>query len=204
MRNPLFYIDPDGNQVKSVYMIGGDNSNEKSETGESKEINESNKISSERKNSRMLQKDATRHLESGATNTDVGLLDPVDWMSGSIATASMRAYSRMTLSVTEKLVERSIKSMKLTENVFLNETALNWSLENHKTVSKWASQMNERGWTSNSITEAIMYGQKFTAVNKIKIGNAATRYVHPETGQSVVVDNITKEIIQVGGKNFDY
>jgi hypothetical protein len=38
-------------------------------------------------------------------------------------------------------------------------------------------------------------------VNK---GNAATRYVHPETGRSVVVDDETREVIHVGGAAFKY
>lgn len=32
----------------------------------------------------------------------------------------------------------------------------------------------------------------------------ATRYVHPKTGKSVVVDNRTGEIFHVGGKGFKY
>jgi hypothetical protein len=35
-------------------------------------------------------------------------------------------------------------------------------------------------------------------------GNTATRYVHPETGRSVVVDDETKEVIHVGGDGFKY
>ena len=38
-------------------------------------------------------------------------------------------------------------------------------------------------------------------VNK---ANGATRYVHPTTGQSVVIDDVTKEFLHVGGKEFKY
>ena len=34
--------------------------------------------------------------------------------------------------------------------------------------------------------------------------NSATRYVHPETGRSVVIDNVTGEVIHVGGDGFKY
>jgi hypothetical protein len=63
--------------------------------------------------------------------------------------------------------------------------------------------MGPRGWTQEAIDEAIKSGQQVKAVNKAT-GNAATRYVHPTTGQSVVVDNITGEVIHVGGPGFKY
>ncbi len=60
------------------------------------------------------------------------------------------------------------------------------------------------GWSYKQIAEAVQNGSKFKAVNKVNPGNTATRYVHPQTGQSVVVDDVTKEIIHVGGKGFKY
>jgi hypothetical protein len=35
-------------------------------------------------------------------------------------------------------------------------------------------------------------------------GNPATPYVHPKTGQSVVLDDVTGEVIHVGGPGFTY
>jgi hypothetical protein len=35
-------------------------------------------------------------------------------------------------------------------------------------------------------------------------GNPAWRYVNPTTGRSVVIDDVTKEVIHVGGDNFKY
>jgi hypothetical protein len=81
--------------------------------------------------------------------------------------------------------------------------------------------MAQRGWTPQQITEAIQNGQQFPAVNNVNPGNAATRYVHPTTGRSVVVDNTTRyvhpttgrsvvvdnttqEVIHVGGDGFVY
>ena len=71
--------------------------------------------------------------------------------------------------------------------------------------SKIQKQMQTRGWTQSSIDEAVLGGNKFPAVNKLGGANSpATRYVHPKTGQSVVIDNTTGEIIQVGGPGFKY
>lgn len=53
------------------------------------------------------------------------------------------------------------------------------------------------------IREAVASGQKFQTINKAT-GNPAIRFVHPRTGQSVVIDMITKEIIHVGGPGFLY
>jgi Colicin E5 ribonuclease domain len=66
---------------------------------------------------------------------------------------------------------------------------------------KIARQMPTRGWTQAQINEAIATGEQIPAVNYAN-GNPATRYVHPTTGQSVVVDNVTGQVIQVGGPGF--
>jgi hypothetical protein len=34
--------------------------------------------------------------------------------------------------------------------------------------------------------------------------NGATRYVNPTTGRSVVIDNVTQEVLHVGGDGFLY
>lgn len=64
--------------------------------------------------------------------------------------------------------------------------------------------MNQRGWKPNQVTEAIQKGKQFPAENLVNKGNPATRYVHPETGRSIVQDNVTKEIIHFGGDGFKY
>ena len=66
-------------------------------------------------------------------------------------------------------------------------------------------QMQTRGWTPDLIDEAVTSGANYPAVNKLGGANTpATRYVSPTTGQSVVVDNATGEIIHVGGPGFKY
>jgi len=79
-----------------------------------------------------------------------------------------------------------------------------WALGGGKSAGKWASQMETRGWTAKQITEAIESGEQHVAKNLVNEGNTATRYVHPTTGRSVVVDNETKEVIHVGGDGFKY
>ena len=79
-----------------------------------------------------------------------------------------------------------------------------WMLGGFKNPQKWENQMAQRGWTNEQITEALQTGESFSAVNNINLGNSATRYVHPTTGRSVVIDDVTREIIHVGGDGFLY
>jgi hypothetical protein len=79
-----------------------------------------------------------------------------------------------------------------------------WRLGGNHTAQQWRNKMARRGWTPQQISEAIQYGPQFPAVNNVNPDNAATRYVHPTTGRSVVVDNVTGEVIHVGGDGFVY
>jgi hypothetical protein len=74
----------------------------------------------------------------------------------------------------------------------------------HKSAEKWQKQMEARGWTPDQIQEAISNGKQYPAANNVNPGNTATRYVNPTTGQSVVVDDQTGEILHVGGPGFKY
>jgi hypothetical protein len=79
-----------------------------------------------------------------------------------------------------------------------------WNRGGQKSVQKFQNQMQKRGWTPAQIDEAMSSGQKFSAPNMVNPGNTATRYVHPQTGRSVVVDDVTKEVLHVGGDGFLY
>jgi hypothetical protein len=79
-----------------------------------------------------------------------------------------------------------------------------WKLGANHSVEQWRAKMQHRGWTPEQITEAMQHGQSLPAVNMVNPGNPATRYVHPTTGRSVVVDDATKEVIHVGGDGFVY
>jgi RHS repeat-associated protein len=72
-----------------------------------------------------------------------------------------------------------------------------------KQAGKLARQMAQRGWTDDMIREAVASGQQVATTNFAN-GNAAIRFIHPRTGQSVIVDMITKEIIMVGGRGFRF
>jgi len=79
-----------------------------------------------------------------------------------------------------------------------------YSFGAYKLGGKWLSQMSARGWTGQTIQEAITSGETYPATNLINPANTAIRYVHPITGQSLVIDDITKEIIHLGGPGFKY
>lgn len=79
-----------------------------------------------------------------------------------------------------------------------------WNLGAHKSKLKFQKQMETRGWKEKQVDEAISKGKIFPAQNKVNPGNTATRYVHPDTGRSVVVDDVTNEVLHVGGNGFKY
>ncbi|WP_143142332.1 hypothetical protein [Nitrosovibrio sp. Nv17] len=80
---------------------------------------------------------------------------------------------------------------------------MKWILGSGKSATTWANQMVKRGWNEKQIGEAL--GMKgIPTRNAVSPGNPAMRHVHPETGQSIVIDSKTNKIIHVGGKNFDY
>jgi hypothetical protein len=79
-----------------------------------------------------------------------------------------------------------------------------WQLGGNHSAQQWQKKMAHRGWTPDQITEAIQGGTTFPAANLVNPGNAATRYVHPTTGRSVVVDDVPNEVIHVGEDGFVY
>lgn len=79
-----------------------------------------------------------------------------------------------------------------------------WRLGKFKSEEKWQNQMIKRGWTPEQIAEALNSKEFYKAENKVNPGNPATRYVHPTTGRSVVIDNVTNEILQIGGDGFEW
>jgi RHS repeat-associated protein len=84
------------------------------------------------------------------------------------------------------------------------KAAANWLWPKGKGVAKMLRQVEQRGWTPQQITEAIEKGQQFAAKNLVNPGNPAIRYVNPTTGQSVVIDTVTHEVLHVGGPGFKY
>ena len=84
------------------------------------------------------------------------------------------------------------------------DDAAKWIWGQNKGVAKSIRQMDQRGWVPAQVTEAIKTGQQFPATILVNKANPAIRYVHPTTGQSVVQDTVTKEIIHFGGPGFKY
>jgi hypothetical protein len=72
-----------------------------------------------------------------------------------------------------------------------------------KSPTKLRRQMEKRGWTAAQIEEAVAYSERYPSSN-LATGRPATRYVHPSTGRSVVIDDVTGEVIHVGGNGFQY
>jgi hypothetical protein len=66
--------------------------------------------------------------------------------------------------------------------------------------TKIRAQMKQRGWTETQVREALAT----SGVPAQGKEGPARRYIHPQTGQSVVTDNATGEIFHVGGAGFRY
>ena len=79
-----------------------------------------------------------------------------------------------------------------------------WRLGSNHSPRQWQNKMRARGWTDDQITEAIRGGLQHPTTNSVAPGNGDTRYVHPTTGRSVVVDDTTGEVIHVGGDGYVY
>lgn len=82
--------------------------------------------------------------------------------------------------------------------------AATWVFGKNHSMQQWMNKMDKRGWTEQQISEALQASQQFTAQNLVNPGNPATRFVHPLTGRSVVIDEVTREIIHIGGDGFGY
>ena len=72
-----------------------------------------------------------------------------------------------------------------------------------KAPDKLARQMEARGWTAALVAEAVRHGEQH-AVRNTETAGPATRYIHPVTQRSVVIDDTTGEVIHVGGDGFLY
>ena len=85
-----------------------------------------------------------------------------------------------------------------------SEIAEQWTLSSSKTKTKWDNQLRDRDWTAEQITDTIKNGEEFSAPNKVHPENTATRYHMPGTNRFVVVDDVTKEVLQVSEDSADF
>ena len=67
-----------------------------------------------------------------------------------------------------------------------------------------ALSMSKRGWTAQEVREAYEWDVSYPASDITSGNTPATRFVHPTTGKSVVINNATGRIIHVGGTGFQY
>lgn len=81
---------------------------------------------------------------------------------------------------------------------------MNWRLGDNHSAEQWKKKMESRGWTEEEIDTSIHNGLHLPARNNVNPGHAASRYVHPTTGRSVVLDDVTSEVIHLGGDGFVY
>ena len=72
-----------------------------------------------------------------------------------------------------------------------------------KAPEKLRRQMAARGWSDETIAEAVASGNRHPAINR-ETGTPASRYIHPLTRRSVVIDDVSGEVIHVGGDGFIY
>ncbi len=64
--------------------------------------------------------------------------------------------------------------------------------------------MGERGWLVNEIQEAYEEGVSYPEIDLTAGAVSATRFVHPTTGKSVVLNSATGRVTHVGGTGFQY
>lgn len=65
---------------------------------------------------------------------------------------------------------------------------------------KLRKQMRKRGWTEQQIREALQT-RGIPIIGRVHAGK---RHVHPTTGKSLAVDDVTHEIFHLGGEGFAY
>ncbi|MDR3576147.1 MAG: RHS repeat-associated core domain-containing protein [Anaerolineaceae bacterium] len=145
------------------------------------------------------------------SSSDAGVINNIDENAASFASSSDAGVNNVYTENTESIELSSDAGANIfprnepgKEDNSSSELANNWKLGNYKSVQKWANQMIQRGWTADQITEALQYGEKYPAINNINPNNPATRYINPTTGRSVVIDDVTQEIIHIGGDGFEY
>ena len=134
--------------------------------------------------------------------------DPLTYVPGAAGAKAGAAgigwFGRMKGKFGKTDIPNGPTSASATAGAQAAETATSWSLGPGKSPEKWARQMEKRGWTQSQISEALARGETFSATNNLNPANGATRYVHPSTGRSVVIDNANQQVIHVGGDGFNY
>ena len=79
--------------------------------------------------------------------------------------------------------------MKYQGNFVLNK---NWK--------NWGNYLSKQGWSGKDIQQTLLKGQwsPHSGTNYLNPGNPMSIVTNPTTGKSLIIDNVTKEIIQLG------
>ena len=144
---------------------------------------------------------ANRPMESSIRSTPVlgDIIDAKEAISGK------DTFSGNSLSWTDRAISGYAATVPFVAGGMMRKQNYgSKAIPNLENLSqKITKQMDQQGWTSESIKEAFDNGKQIPAMNKTN-NSPTTRYVNPTTGQSVVIENKTGEVIHVGGQGFKY
>ena len=70
----------------------------------------------------------------------------------------------------------------------------------------WGKYMGNKGWTPDEIQQTLIKGKwkPHLGTNHMNPGNPMRLVTNPYTGKSLIIDNVTREIIQLGRKGYRY
>ncbi len=66
--------------------------------------------------------------------------------------------------------------------------------------------MTKRGWSFDDVKNTLAGGKwsPHSGTNFLNPGNSMSLVTNSSTGMSLVIDNVTKEVIQLGSKGFKF
>jgi hypothetical protein len=77
---------------------------------------------------------------------------------------------------------------------------LRWQLGSHKSPKQWENQILKRNWKPEDVDKLIRTGRQTPARNEVRPSHGATRFEDRVTGEFVVRDNRTGDILQLRDK----
>jgi hypothetical protein len=115
----------------------------------------------------------------------------IDMVLGEVVTAPI-PLSKLKWA---KWLFRGGKFMKYQKNFILNSA---WKI--------WGKYMAKRGWTYTEIEKTLLHGKwsPISGNNYLNPGNSMSIVTSPSTGKSLIIDNVTKEVIHLGEKGYVY
>ncbi len=115
---------------------------------------------------------------------------------GVVSDAGVKAAARIMGE--QVLMETGVRAVGLGIEALLAARAVRNAVNVSNLSSKILRQMGSRGWTKGEILETVEHGMPYKVLNKAT-GGGATEYVNPVSGKFVVVDDATKQVLQVSG-----